>query len=250
MSADPTEATRAGGDGAFPTTHWSMVVHAGAESSSTARSALESLCRQYWYPLYRFIRRQGRTHHEAEDTTQAFLARILATDSFSRARPDRGRFRSFLLSSLRNFQINEWHREHAAKRGGGAQFLPLEFKTAEHRYTLEPPDTGLTPEQAFDRTWAIDMITRSIAVLGAEYEKAGQRELFAAMRPLLWGDASNSGRAERLGMTQNAFNVACHRFRARLGERLRIEVAETVADRNEVDAELRHLIAALHNPAP
>src|SRR5215203_1803710 len=94
--------------GAFPATQWSVVIHASKGSESQARAALESLCRQYWYPLYAFVRRQGRAHHEAEDCTQEFLARLLATGGVARARPERGRFRNFLLGALRNFLLKEW----------------------------------------------------------------------------------------------------------------------------------------------
>jgi DNA-directed RNA polymerase specialized sigma24 family protein len=224
-----------------------MVLHAGEGSDSEAHGALESLCRQYWYPLYTFIRRQGRTHHEAEDCTQAFLARLLASDGVARARPERGRFRTFLLTSLRNFLVNEWQRGQAAKRGGGQAPLPLEFDTAGERFSREPADPGLTPEQAFDRNYALDMIYRAIEGLRAEYEKTNRGELFAALRPLVWGNSSPESLAQkagRLGLKAHAFTVALQRLRQRLGERLRLEVLQTVADESEVDGELRYLINA------
>ena len=130
------------GGNAFPTTQWSMVLHAGAGGDTQANSALESLCRQYWYPLYSFIRRQGHAHHEAEDCTQEFLARLLSTQGVARARPERGRFRTFLLTALRNFLTDEWRRAQASKRGGQVP-LSLEFDTAEQRYAREPADPAL-----------------------------------------------------------------------------------------------------------
>ena len=161
-----------------------MVLNAGKGSESQARAALESLCRQYWYPLYTYVRRRGRTHHEAEDCTQEFLARLLASAGVARARPERGRFRSFLLASLRNFLTKEWQRGKAEKRGGGHALLPLEFDTAGERFAREPVDPGLTPEQAFDRNYALEMISRAIDAIRAEYGKSGRGELFAALGPL------------------------------------------------------------------
>jgi DNA-directed RNA polymerase specialized sigma24 family protein len=232
----------------FPTTQWSIVVHAGADSASEARGALETLCRQYWYPIYGFVRGQGRSHHEAEDCTQEFIARLLANGGMAAARPERGRFRTFLLTSLRNFLTKEWRREHAAKRGGGAVALSLDLHDAEGRFAQEPPDAALNPEQAFDRTWALSMIERAVDQLQREYGKSGRGELFATLSALVWGDDSTetlAAPAARLGMSTHAFTVALHRLRQRVGRRLRADVAETVADEGEVDQELRYLIAAV-----
>lgn len=232
----------------FPSTRWSMVLRAGAGPDTLAHSALESLCRQYWYPLYAFIRREGRAHHEAEDCTQEFLAQLLARDALALARPERGRFRSFLLAALRNFLTSEWRRTQAAKRGGGQTPLSLEFESAAGRFALEPADPGLTSEQLFDRNWAQGMIEQSVAALRAEYERSGRGAVFAALEPLLWQGSSGESHAvlaERLQMNAAAFNVALQRLRRRLGERLRLDVAQTVATEEEVDAELRHLMAAL-----
>ncbi len=253
MSPDETPPPTFSGRHSFPTTRWSMVLHAGQGADTEARAALEVLCRQYWYPLYAFVRRQGRAHHEAEDCTQEFLARLLATEAVGRARPERGRFRSFLLTALQHFLTNEWHRAQAAKRGGGQAPLPLEFSTAEGRYLHEAADPALTPEQMFDRNWAQGLFDRAIAELRAEYEKSGRGALFAVLEPIIWRSATAEPYAElarRLGMTVNAFTVALQRLRRRLGERVRLDVAETVADESEVDAELRHLIAAASGTAP
>jgi RNA polymerase sigma-70 factor (ECF subfamily) len=245
--ADGPEASPARG-GAFPVTQWSVIVRAGGPGTAQARSALEHLCRQYWFPLYAFVRRQGRPHHEAEDCTQEFLARLLAQEGVGRARPEQGRFRSYLLTALRNFLTNEWHRARAEKRGGGRAPLPLEFETAERTYSREPADPALTPEQAYDRTWALGLIERSVAALREDYEKSGRGALFNELAPLVWGDGAAetlSVPAARLGLTTHAFTVALHRLRQRLGRRLRADVAETVATDAEVDEELRQLIAAV-----
>lgn len=248
MNSDPSYHPPAARGGAFPTTQWSVVLHVGAESESKARAALETLCRQYWYPLYAFVRRQGRSHHEAEDCTQEFLARLLAHASMAHARPERGRFRTFLLTALRNFLTNEWHRAQAEKRGGGQTIISLDLEKAEERFTHEPVDPGLTPEQAFDRSWALGLIDAAIAELRDEYQKSGRGAQFVALQPLVWGNPPTESLAEpaaKLGMNAHAFTMALHRLRRRLGERLRAVVAETVAEGKDVDAELRHLIAAV-----
>ena len=234
--------------GSFPTTHWSVVLHAGANNAPQARDALETLCRQYWYPLYSFVRRQGRTHHEAEDCTQEFLSRLLAAGGLARARPERGRFRTFLLTSLRNFLSNEWHRATATKRGGGQQLLSFDGQDADTQFALEPADPRLTPEQAFDRNWARGLIDRAFNDLRLEYKRDGRGAVFDALAPLAWGKCPGTtlpDQAAQLGMSTHAFTVALHRLRRRLGERLRAEVAETVADGADIDAELRHLITAV-----
>jgi DNA-directed RNA polymerase specialized sigma24 family protein len=250
----PTPAGPVAPRSTFPTTRWSIVVNAGASSDSRARPALETLCRQYWYPLYSFVRRQGRPHHEAEDCTQEFLARLLADDGMARARPERGRFRTFLLAALRHFLTDEWRRAQAEKRGGGAALLPLELQDAEGRFLCEPVDPRLTPEQAFDRNWALSMLDRAMIRLRADYEGDGRGELFAALSPLMWGtttEETSAKAAERLAMTGHAFTMALHRLRRRFRERLRDEVADTVAEGADVDAELHYLIAAVgSNPSP
>ncbi len=236
----------------FPKTQWSMVLYAGAGTDTLAHRALESLCRGYWQPLYFFVRRQGRDHHDAEDATQQFLAQLLAGDGLQRARPERGRFRTFLLSGLRNFLTSEWRRSHAEKRGGGlASESMAQNSSASIEIKPEVADHGLTPEQAFDRHWAQSMIDRAVLDLRAEYEASGRRVIFDAIAPLIWGQHREDDfpeRAKAIGLTVNTLRVALHRARRRLGERLRAQVAETVADSSEIDAELRHLVSALSSP--
>jgi RNA polymerase sigma factor (sigma-70 family) len=239
---DAAERNRSG----FPTTHWSVVLDAGAGSESQAQAALEVLCSRYWYPLYCYTRRQGRSHHEAEDCTQEFLARLLAADGMARAQPERGRFRTFLLTALRNFLTNEWQRAQTAKRGGGHTLVSLDWNAAGERFAHEPVDARSTPEQAFDRAWAQQLMERAIGELRADYEKRRQGELFHALGGLVWASETRGAHADhaaRLAMTPHAFTVALQRLRQRIGERLRAAIAETVTDPADVDAELRHLIA-------
>ena len=238
--------------GAFPITQWSLILQAGAGQKSQAHAALEHLCRQYWKPLYTFVRRQGRGHHEAEDCAQEFLAHLLAADALQRARPERGRFRTFLLGGLRNFLTSEWRRTQAAKRGGGSETVPIPVFDLNEPVGIELEDPGLTPEQAFDRTWALGMIDRAVAEARAEYERTGREAVFDSLAPLIWGHVATDSLVEhaaRLQLTMQAFSVALHRARRRLGERLRAMVAETVADPADIDAELRHLINAINRTA-
>ncbi|HEX2100001.1 MAG TPA: sigma-70 family RNA polymerase sigma factor, partial [Candidatus Synoicihabitans sp.] len=239
-----------GKDSAFPATRWSMVLNAGHESSSQAHAALETLCRAYWYPIYAFVRRKGQSHHEAEDSTQEFLTQLLASDTIGHARPERGRFRAYLLKSLQNFLVNEWHRASAAKRGGGVMTVSLQFDAAEERFALDPADPGLTPEQAFDRAWAHGLINHVVDELRAEYRQSGRGALFEGLGARIWSAANlepSEQVAARLGLSVQAFDVALHRLRRRVGERLRAHVVQTVGTAAEVENELRHLVAALQN---
>jgi len=247
--ADRPRATgTGGGSSSFPMTQWSVVLRAGTPSDPRGNAALESLCRLYWLPLYTFVRRQGRDHHEAQDCTQEFLARLLADDGLQRARPGHGRFRTFLLTALGNFLVSEWRRAQAAKRGGGQAPIPLGTTGDDEPFSENLRDHALTPEQAFDRSWALGMIDRAVHELRAEYETSGRAQIFETMAPLIWGTEHSdmfSLHATQLGITVNSFTVALHRARRRLGARLRAIVAETVADPAEIDAELRHLLSAI-----
>jgi hypothetical protein len=170
----------------------------------------------------------------------------------AKATPERGRFRAFLLASLRNFLANEWRRGQAAKRGGGQEAVPLDADHSEERFAREPADPGLSPEEAFDRSYAADIIARAIETLRADYQRGGRGALFASLLPLVWGGGrpdSVPEQAGRHGMNAHAFTMALHRLRRRLGECLREEVRQTVPDDADVDSELRHLIVASGGPA-
>lgn len=243
--SDSTEGGQRGD--CFVTTRWTLVLAAGRKSAPESERALAELCQAYWYPLYAYVRRQGRTREDAEDLVQAFFEQFLAGNPLEGLAAERGKFRAFLLASLKHFLANEWHKARCLKRGGGAVHLSLDWQDAEDRYHLEP-DTPADPERQFDREWAIALLDRVLACLEAECERDGKRELFVnAKRYLTVGsDAIPFGEAAgRLGMDEGTLRVAVHRLRRRYRELLHDEIAQTVADPACVADELDSLRAAL-----
>ena len=173
---------------AFVTTHWSVVL-AAAKSDTASQAALENLCHTYWYPLYAYVRRRGHSAQDAQDLTQAFFARLLERHWVGDADRERGRFRTFLLTAMSRFMADEWDKVRAQKRGGGVVHVPLQLDTAETRYGHEPADNR-TPEQYFERRWALTLLDTVLQRLRAEYEREGKGELFAGLN-------SMSGRQSR-----------------------------------------------------
>lgn len=230
----------------FPSTHWSVVLAAGQAPNSASREALEKLCRGYWYPLYGFIRRQGRSPEDAQDLTQEFFARFLARESFKQADQERGRFRTFLLACLKHFLVSEWRKGQAAKRAGGMVFS-LEEQEAELRYQSEATQT-LSPEKEFEKRWAAALLDQVLGRLGEDYSRQGKHQLFNDLKTTLWGNKEAGPYAElalRLGMSEGALKVAVHRLRQSYLQQLRAEVSNTLANPAEVDDELRHLIQVM-----
>jgi len=235
------------GAGHFATTRWSLVLAAGRQTSVESREALGTLCRLYWYPLYAYVRRRGHAPEEAEDLTQGFFARLLEKHAVRAADPARGRFRSYLLTSLKHFLVNERHRARAQKRGGGRQAISLDVRHGEGRYRLEPADE-MTAEKLFERRWALTLLELVLAELRGQYARDGRERLFDRLKGFLGGrDAGTpySGVAEELGMTPGAVRVAVHRLRRRYRRLLRDRIAQTVASPDDVDDEVRHLFAAI-----
>lgn len=224
-----------------------MVQQAGGTESPESTHALETLCRTYWYPLYAYVRRSGHTPHDAEDLTQAFFTRFLERQWVEEADRSRGRFRSFLLSSLKHFLANEWDKARAMKRGGHIKFVPLNADTAETRYQGEPTDTA-TPDKEFDRRWAMALLDTVLARLQRDYAEAGKTALFESLKGTLGGERSAVPYAqlgEQLHTSEGAVKVAVHRLRQRYRLILRAEIANTVATPDDVEEELRDLFAAL-----
>jgi len=231
----------------FVTTHWSVVLTATGADTTQAQAALEHLCRMYWYPIYHFVRRQGHSVHDAQDFTQEFFARLLEKNWIAGADQSRGRFRSFLLMALKRFLAVEWRRANAQKRAGDRHCLPLPLDTAETRYTREPVDIS-TPKQAFEKQWALTLLETVLRQLRAEYELSGKGRLFEVLKPCLMGSRETqpyAALAATLEMSEGAVKVAAHRLRERYRERLKAEIAHTVASPADVDNEMRHLIHVL-----
>ncbi len=232
---------------AFVTTRWSAVLSAGEQDSPEAARALEQLCRSYWFPLYAHVRRLGNQPADAEDLTQAFFAKLLEKDWLAAADRERGRFRTFLLSSLKHFLSNEWDKARAQKRGGHVTIVPLDAPAGETRLQHEP-STPAMPDREFDRRWALALLDTVLGRLEREHAENGKSRLFESLKVTIGGDRSGIHYAElgrALGMSEGSVRVAVHRLRQRYRELLRAEIAQTVSTEQEVDDELRYLFAAL-----
>ena len=235
-------------DPVFVTTQWSVVLKAGLADTTQARDALAKLCQTYWYPLYAYVRRRGHSPHDAQDLTQAFFARLLERNWVGSADEERGRFRTFLLTAMSRFLSDEWDKSRAQKRGGNVTHLPLQLDTSETRYGHEPADNNTTPEQCFERRWALTLLDTVLQRLRVEYEDEGNKELFATLHSTLVGAREQQPYAElaaHLDMNEGAVKVAVHRLRKRYRQLLRDEIAGTMAGSGDVDEELRHLFATL-----
>ncbi len=239
------ESARNGGV-AFTTTRWSVVLQAQGQSPA-AQEALEKLCRTYWRPVYSFIRREGTGPEEAEDLTQSFFALLLERRNFDAVRKEKGRLRSYLLTSLKHFLVSEHRRAVTLKRGKGQQPVPLDELSGAERSEMEPAD-HLTAERVYERRWALTLMEQVLRRLKNEYETSGNTELFDSLKQLLADEVEAPSRGEialRLGMTDNAVRQALHRFRHRYQLLLREEISHTVAIASDVEDELRHLITVL-----
>jgi RNA polymerase sigma factor (sigma-70 family) len=231
-------------DAFFLTTRWTVVLTA-REQDSRSGEALETLCRTYWYPLYAFIRRQGSAPADAEDLTQGFFARFLEKHYLKSVNPDKGKFRSFLLASLKHFLANERDRVRTKKRGGGAIHLSLDAAAAETRYLQEPID-AMTPEKIFDREWALTLLELVLARLRRDFCDEDKAALFEELKVVLTagkGAVSHAKIAAKLGMSEGAVKVAAHRMRRRYRELLKEEIAQTVTGPEQVEEEIRALFS-------
>ena len=231
----------------FATTRWSLVLAAGDSRPEASRRALAELCADYWYPLYAYARRRGYDAEDARDLTQAFFAKLLEKGDLQTADPARGRFRTFLLSSMQNFLGGEWRKERTLKRGGSVELLPLDFDSAEESYALEP-STRLSPEAVYQRRWALGLLERAVADLREEYARTGNGPLFDALKGHLGGESDALPYAElarRLERSEGALRTAATRLRSRWRNRIRELVAETVDDESRIQDEIQNLLAAL-----
>jgi RNA polymerase sigma-70 factor (ECF subfamily) len=244
----PSEQAPAVPTAQFPTTHWSVVLAARQEDSPRAAAALETLCRAYWYPLYAHVRRRGHDHHAAEDLTQAYFTRLLEKHWLDSVVPEKGRFRTFLLTTIDHFLANEWRHAQAAKRGGGQIRVSLEdTRLGEERFAREPAADG-APERAFDKNWATTVLDQALARLQQEFATRGKAIHFEDWKLFLTREATAAdceASARRLGMSAGAVTVAVHRLRERYGDLLREAVARTV-EPADVDDELHYLFGLLN----
>jgi RNA polymerase sigma factor (sigma-70 family) len=231
----------------FATTHWSVVLDAGRRDGPRSAEALETLCRTYWYPLYAFVRRQGNDAAEAQDLTQGFFARLITRMELESADRARGRFRSFLLASMKHYLADEWRRAHTQKRGGQVRFVSFEGDVAERRYREEAaPD--IPADRLFEQQWATTLLERTLAQLEDHYRVNGAGEVFEALKPLLVGDGpagTYESLGARLGLSGSAVKMRVYRMRHRYQNLLRREIGHTVTSASEIDDEIRCLLRVM-----
>jgi RNA polymerase sigma-70 factor (ECF subfamily) len=227
---------------------WTTVRAAGQQDGSLkAELALERLCRTYWYPLYAFLRQQGKSPEDAEDLTQAFFAHLMEKDALKNVVPERGRFRSFLLSALKNFVRDNWKKEQALKRGGGARLIELDAQVAEDRYQYELVER-LDPEKLFQRRWALTLLEGVVARLEDEYTLKSKKQLFTRIQPFLFDkktEIPQSEIAKELGLKEATLNTEVYRLRQRYREILREEIGQTVSSQEDIEAEMREIFAVI-----
>ena len=227
----------------FPTTRWSLIFAARRREEPSARHALATLCEVYWRPAYAYVRRLGCTADEAQDLVQGFFTHVLEKPMWQSVDPERGRFRSLLRVSLAHFLSNERARQRAAKRGASMLVRLGNLQSAEAWCRLEPLQHN-TPEQVYDRRWALLLLDRVMSLLQAEFVRPGKAALFEALQPHLTGDpdaAAYDHLAATLSMTEGAVRVAVHRLRRRYTALLRDEIGRTVATPDAIDDEIRYL---------
>jgi len=230
----------------FTTTHWTVVLAAKGVPAERQAAALEQLCRTYWHPLYSYIRRRGNGPEDAQDLTQEFFARLLEKQWLEGVEKNGSRFRSFLLTALNGFLANQHDRAQAAKRGGGQQVISLDAAEAERCYLLEPAASA--PEQVFDRRWALTVLDRAFTRMKEETTATGRTRQFEALNPFLSHEpeaGEYAAVAKELQASAGAVGVLVHRLRARYRELVRAEIAETLADPSQLDAEMADLFSVL-----
>jgi RNA polymerase sigma-70 factor (ECF subfamily) len=245
MSGSEFNAGPSGAPADFATTHWSVVLRAGRDDQSQL-AALEELCKNYWRPIYAYVRRRGSTPEEAQDLTQSFFEKLLEKNWLADVDPQRARFRSFLLTMVSRFIVNEYHRTHTQKRGGKAFHFSVQDPELENQLVASP--SAGSPEQDFDRHWAMTLLDRALKRLRAEAEESGKAAQFDLLSPHLSQEAEAGDYARlatQLKMSSGAVAVSVHRLRHRYRELVRAEIAETLTDQADTDLEMNHLMAAL-----
>lgn len=233
----------------FPSTRWTIVSAARGQDDA-AKRALNELCELYWPPVYAFVRRKGKSPADAEDITQGFFAELLVRRSFDSVAQEKGRLRTFLLKAVTRHMINQYEREHAAKRGGGVSVLSLDFERAERGFIMEPGHS-VTPELEFDRRWALELLEHALGDVRADAERNHVEALFEDLKGLISLDTATTSYDEiavRHGLTEGAVKAAAHRLRQKFREALRTAIAETVSSEEEIDDEIRNLFEVFQKP--
>jgi len=255
MDHDSQQHRMPGHGDRFATTHWSMVVSAagqcgrgGVGRAPEAGRALATLCENYWFPLYAFVRRAGYSAEDSQDLTQEFFTAILAKNYLAVADPERGKFRTFLLGAIKHFLANERRRQGARKRGGCQSTISLDFDCGENRYRQIEPADNSTPERLYEKRWALALLDLVFQRLREEFQAAGKLPVFDRLKPFLVmrpKEMPYRAVAEELAMTEGAVKVAVHRMRRRYRDLLKEEIAQTVTGPETLEDELRELLAAL-----
>lgn len=231
----------------FATTHWSVIQTAGSPDSSRYTESLKILCQTYWFPLYAYLRRRGYDRHQAEDHTQSFFVYLLEKPALSQADPQRGKFRSFLLSSLKHFVADAQDRAQAQKRGGNKRIFSLDFSDGERRYCQEPAHSE-SPERLLERWWALSVLNRATQRLKTEFKTTQKQALFDRLKDHLVaerGTETYKGIAAEFNMTDTAVRVTAHRLRQRFHALVREEISQTVSQSTDIDEEIQDLFTAL-----
>jgi len=234
-------------DARFATTHWTVVLAAGSPDSSRYREALEALCRTYWYPIYAYLRRRGHTPHQAEDYIQGFFTYLLEKRALCRADPRRGKFRSFLLGTLKHYLTGERNRAQALKRGGNRRLFSLDVHDAEDQYAMEPADQ-LSPDRLFERRWALTVLNRTMTRLKADWTRRDREDVFGTLKAYLTQEEEAvpyREAATKLRMSEGAVKAAVHRLREQYRALLCEEIAETVASESQLQEEINDLFRAV-----
>jgi RNA polymerase sigma-70 factor (ECF subfamily) len=233
--------------GAFYTTHWSVVLAVARSDGSRAQEALAKLCQTYWYPLYAYVRRRGYSAADGQDLTQEFFARLLEPSSLARATPELGKFRAYLITAMKNFLASEWKQSRAQKRGGGLPMLSLDWVIAEQRFDLEPASHA-SPDKLFEHQWAVTILAGALKRLEQQYQSEGKSHVFDGLKHTLSGTRESQPYAElalRMGVSEGAVKVIVHRMRRQYRALIRDEIANTLNDPREVDSEMRYLFSVL-----
>jgi DNA-directed RNA polymerase specialized sigma24 family protein len=241
-----SRASTSAGPGVFPPTRWSVVLAARQPHSADSAAALEAICRAYWYPLYAYVRRAGQSPPDAQDLTQEFFCRLIQRHWLEAADREKGKLRTFLIVALKKFMSNKWRRVSAARRGGGQPAMPLDTVFAESRYAAD--GQSLAPEETFDQQWALTLLDLTVKRLQDEFAAAGKPGEFVLLKGCLMaerGSIDYAAVAQGLGVTEGAARVAVHRLRKRFRELYREEISQTLAEGADLEAEMRHLAAAL-----